>query len=67
MSSSGTSPVVFGRILSSALFICLLSLATTAPAQDASTGAIRGTVVDAAGSRVAGATVVFVDAATGFR
>jgi hypothetical protein len=42
-------------------------LAAAGFAQDASTGAIRGTVVDAAGSRVAAATVVFVDAATGFR
>jgi hypothetical protein len=42
-------------------------LAAAGFAQDASTGTIRGTVVDAAGSRVAGAIVVFVDAATGFR
>jgi hypothetical protein len=66
MSSAGRFPVLSGSILSFFIFI-LISLAAKAPAQDASTGAIRGTVADAAGSRVAGATVVFVDAATGFR
>src|SRR5580704_5512775 len=66
MSSAGRFPVLSGSILSFFIFI-LISLAAKAPAQDASTGAIRGTVVDAAGSRVAAATVVFVDAATGFR
>jgi hypothetical protein len=66
MSSSGRFPVLSGSILCFFIFI-LISLAATAPAQDASTGAIRGTVADAAGSRVAGAIVVFVDAATGFR
>lgn len=35
--------------------------------QDASTGAIRGTVVDASGGRIAGATIAFVNAATGLR
>ncbi len=42
----------------------LLSLAV---AQDASTGAIRGSVRDASGSFVPGATVVFVNTATGIR
>lgn len=36
-------------------------------AQDASTGALRGTVVDSTGSRIAGAAVVLVNEATGFR
>jgi hypothetical protein len=36
-------------------------------AQDASTGALRGTVVDSTGSRIAGAVVVLVNDATGFR
>ena len=36
-------------------------------AQDASTGAIRGTVSDATGSRIPGATIVLVNAAKGFR
>ena len=35
--------------------------------QDASTGAIRGTVVDASGSRISGALVALVSSATGFR
>jgi hypothetical protein len=49
-------------------FLCvLLCLAATAFAQDASTGAIRGAVNDPAGNRVAGATVVLVSTATGFR
>jgi hypothetical protein len=42
-------------------------LLTAAFAQDASTGAIRGTVVDASGGRIAGATIAFVNAATGLR
>ena len=36
-------------------------------AQDASTGALRGTVVDSTGSRITGAAVVLVNDATGFR
>lgn len=36
-------------------------------AQDASTGAIRGTVVDSSGGRIADATVAVVNDATGFR
>ena len=35
--------------------------------QDASTGALRGTVVDSIGGRIAGAVVVIVNDATGFR
>jgi hypothetical protein len=47
--------------------LCLFLFATTASAQDASTGAIRGAVNDPAGNRVADATVVLVSTATGFR
>ncbi|MGA9042017.1 MAG: TonB-dependent receptor [Terriglobales bacterium] len=51
------------------LFLLGLSflVAFAAFSQDASTGAIRGTVVDASGSRVPGATIALVNAATGFR
>jgi hypothetical protein len=38
-----------------------------AAAQDASTGALRGTLSDSSGGRIAGATVVLVSASTGFR
>lgn len=47
------------------LVIFLLTLAVSA--QDASTGAIRGTVSDPAGSRITGASVALVNTATGFR
>ncbi len=49
--------------------LCLISalLAPSAFGQDASTGAIRGTVNDASGGRIGGANVVFVSSATGFR
>ena len=50
-----------GRLLS-----CFLLL-TAALAQDASTGAIRGTVSDQAGGRIPGATVAVVNNATGVR
>ncbi len=45
----------------------LLLIVPSIYAQDASTGAIRGTVADATGSRIPGATVVLVNAATGLR
>jgi len=45
----------------------LALLLSFAFAQDASTGALRGTVVDITGSRIAGAIVVLVNDATGFR
>src|ERR1700683_724671 len=45
----------------------LLLLLSSAFAQRASTGALRGTVVDATGSRIAGAVVVLVNDATGLR
>ena len=47
-------------LISSVLF-------TAAPAQEASTGAIRGTVTDAGGARIGAAIVVLVNAATNFR
>lgn len=47
-----------------ALFFILLS---SLFAQDASSGAIHGTVTDLTGARIAGATVAFVDNATGIR
>jgi hypothetical protein len=43
------------------------ALLTICFAQDASTGAIRGTVVDPVGSRIAGASIALVNTATGFR
>ncbi|HEX4487510.1 MAG TPA: carboxypeptidase regulatory-like domain-containing protein [Terriglobales bacterium] len=48
---------------------CLLSaiFVPRALGQDASTGAIRGTVSDSTGSRIGGATLVFVSSTTGFR
>jgi hypothetical protein len=46
---------------------CLLLLLTASLAQDASTGAIRGTVSDAAHARIRGATVTAVNIATGMR
>jgi len=43
------------------------SLAISAAGQDASTGAIRGTVSDSAGSRIVDASIALVDEAQGFR
>src|SRR5438874_6708521 len=51
---------------SARLLACFLFL-TAALAQDASTGAIRGTVSDQAGGRIPGATVALVNNATGVR
>jgi hypothetical protein len=45
----------------------VLALAMAAHAQDASSGAIRGTVADSSGAFVAGASVALVNDATGFR
>ncbi len=45
----------------------LLASWTTAFPQDASTGALRGTVTDATGGRIAAATIALVNQATGFR
>ena len=51
------------------LFLVFFSISTSpfALAQDASTGAIRGTVSDAAGARISGATVAVVNVATSLR
>src|SRR3989475_10750245 len=49
-------------------FVCMiLLLVATALAQDASTGAIRGSVFDSTGGRVHGASGALVNAATGIR
>ncbi|MBS1851681.1 MAG: TonB-dependent receptor [Acidobacteria bacterium] len=45
----------------------VLWLATSLSAQDSSLGAVRGTVSDAAGARVSGASIVLVNLATNFR
>jgi hypothetical protein len=45
----------------------LLILLGCVLAQDASTGAVRGTVMDATGGVIADATVVLINSATGFR
>jgi hypothetical protein len=50
-----------------ALFIFCILLSTLARAQDAATGAIQGTVVDPSGSRIAQASIVAVNTATGIR
>jgi hypothetical protein len=50
------------------LHVCLIFLiAISAFAQDASTGAIRGTVSDSSGRRIVDASIALVDAAQGFR
>jgi hypothetical protein len=49
------------------VFPLLALLVVGAPAQDAATGAIRGTVSDATGGRIGSAAVVLVNAATNFR
>ena len=49
------------------LFAATLLFTSTTLGQDASTGAIRGTVTDVSGGRIAGANVVFVNSATGIR
>jgi hypothetical protein len=51
----------------SRLFAFIFLAVLSAFSQDASTGAIRGTVADVSGSLVPGASVVFVSVATGFR
>ena len=49
-------------------FVCMiLLLVATALAQDASTGAIRGSVFDSTGERIQGAAVALVNTATGLR
>src|SRR6202049_3117159 len=54
--------------LCACLYSCLIVvLAVPAFAQDASTGAIRGTVVDSSGRRIVDASIALVDSAKGFR
>jgi hypothetical protein len=65
MSSSDRLSLSLRHTISCAVLTYLLL--ASALAQEASTGAIRGSVIDAAGSRIAGATVALVNAATGFR
>jgi hypothetical protein len=50
-----------------AILILSILVSTLAPAQDAATGAIQGTVLDPSGSRIAQASIVAVNAATGVR
>jgi hypothetical protein len=45
------------------VFASLILLAITASAQDASTGAIRGIVVDSSGRRIVDASIALVDSA----
>jgi carboxypeptidase family protein/TonB-dependent receptor-like protein len=47
-------------------FVAVLSTVARCIAQDASTGAIHGTVLDPSSSRIAGATIALVNDATGF-
>src|ERR1700674_2031816 len=49
------------------LLFALFFFAVPAFAQDASTGAIRGTVVDSSGRRIVDASIALVDSAKGFR
>lgn len=62
---AGASPMPSLRFVS--VFPLLALLVVGAPAQDAATGAIRGTVSDATGGRIGSAAVVLVNAATNFR
>jgi len=55
----------FNSCFISSLLVC--GLLVPALAQDAGTGAIRGTVSDAAGERVGAASIVLINAATNFR
>ena len=51
----------------SVFFSLLFAALTLAPAQDAATGALRGTVVDPTGGRIPQAAIVVVNTATGAR
>ncbi len=55
------------RVVALSTFILCLLFVRNASGQDASTGALRGIVTDATGSRIAGANIALVDEATGFR
>jgi len=54
-------------LLASLLFVIMMPAPYRLWAQDAATGAVRGVVLDAAGRRVAQATVVVVNTANGMR
>jgi hypothetical protein len=60
-------PHAFLRLLNLLALVILIMIfaALTVKAQDASAGALRGTVFDTAGARIAGATVALVNSATG--
>lgn len=60
--------VARASFISLSIICCLSSvLLTTSRAQDASSGAVRGTVVDSTGSRIGDATIVLVNLGDGFR
>ncbi len=59
------SLLVLSPLVLSPIFV--LTVGGTATAQDAATGALHGTVVDPSGGRVAQATIVAVNIATGLR
>jgi len=61
-SSSIRSPRLFRQLLAA---LSLLIIALSAAAQDASTGAIRGTVTDPTGARVQAATILLTNVGTG--
>jgi Carboxypeptidase regulatory-like domain/TonB dependent receptor len=60
-------PLSFSVSRHVSLFASIFLVVIAGSAQDASTGAIRGSVVDSSGSRIAGASIALVNAATGFR
>jgi hypothetical protein len=60
--------MVSTRVLSCFVLILIIGMLTIPlTAQDSATGAIRGTVLDATGGRIAQASIVVVNAATGAR
>jgi hypothetical protein len=54
-------------LLALILFLIMILAPFHLAAQDAATGAIRGTILDSAGARIANASIVVVNAATGTR
>jgi mRNA-degrading endonuclease YafQ of YafQ-DinJ toxin-antitoxin module len=65
--SSFARPILARAVSVILLLATLLLVSGGASAQDASTGAVRGAVVDSSGGAVPEATVVLLNAATGFR
>lgn len=55
------------RILVLSVLFVMVQLATSLSAQDSATGTVRGTVLDATGSRIPQASIVVVNTATGTR